>query len=112
MDQLGPELWMNVSDVFHIKGRGTVFTGRLEGQGRLNVGDMAMCEGVSWQVTAIEQFRATVTTADPGMDIGVLLKHGPPGILRNTRVYFQSKNGAAMGPQLSDLAPKKKRWRR
>ena len=24
-------LWMHVSDVFHIKGRGTVVTGRLDG---------------------------------------------------------------------------------
>lgn len=106
------ELWMSVSDVFHIKGRGTVLTGRLEGEGQLNVGDVAMCEGMSWPVTAIEKFRDTLMTADPGMDIGVLLRHGPPGMLRNTRVYFQSATGQGMGPQSSDLDSKKKRWRR
>ena len=106
------ELWMTVSDVFHIKGRGTVLTGRLEGQGQLNVGDVAMCDGMSWQVTAIEKFRATLMTADPGMDIGVLLRHGPPSMLRDTRVYFQSETDPGMGPQLSGLDSKKKRWRR
>jgi translation elongation factor EF-Tu-like GTPase len=41
MDQIpsdqawSPQLWMVVSDIFHIRGRGTVVTGLLEGDGEL-----------------------------------------------------------------------------
>ena len=50
MDQGSPQLWMHVSDVFHISGRGSVVIGQLEGSGYLNVGDMMTCAGRSWQV--------------------------------------------------------------
>jgi len=35
MDDAGPRLWMTVSDVFRLTGRGTVITGQLEGDGQL-----------------------------------------------------------------------------
>jgi translation elongation factor EF-Tu-like GTPase len=44
----GPGLWMTISDVFHIPGRGTVVTGQLEGYVPLNVGDSLVYDGASW----------------------------------------------------------------
>lgn len=118
MDQTGSALWMNVTDVFHIRGRGTVLTGRLDGQGQLNVGDYAVCEAGTWPVIKIEAFRATLETAAPGMDIGILLGSGPPtDRLRTTSVYFQpGKQGQMgpqqMGPQFTGIPQKKRRWGR
>jgi elongation factor Tu len=105
-----PELWMTISDVFHIRGRGTVLTGRLEGDGQLTVGDTALCGGQRWQVIGIEQFRVQLMTAEPGSDIGVLLGSGPVGdVLRGRTVQFEPST--ATGPQFTILPPKK-RWRR
>ncbi|HUC58008.1 MAG TPA: hypothetical protein VMA95_11440 [Streptosporangiaceae bacterium] len=116
MDSLDGGVWMPVSDVFHIRGRGTVITGQLQGTGELSVGDTAMCDGYSWPVAGIEQFRATVRTALPGSDIGVLLKDGPPGdMLRGQTLRFASGTGTPMagaGPQFTVIEPRKKRWRR
>ncbi len=106
------QLWMTVSDVFHIRGRGTVVTGLLEGNGQLNPGDTLVCDGLRWQISGIEQFRAVLMTAEPGSDIGVLLRHGPAGdALRGRTVQFE-KDTAAGNPQFTVLAPKRKRWRR
>lgn len=108
-----PGVWMGVSDVFHIKGRGTVITGRLEGNGQLNVGDIATCDGMRWKVNAIEMFGAKLKTAEPGVNIGVLLGNGPPrDVLHDRVVQFESDGGAVIGPQFSLVEPRKKRWRR
>jgi translation elongation factor EF-Tu-like GTPase len=100
---------MNVGDVFHIKGRGTVVTGLLEGNGDLRVGDALVCEGQHWPVSAIEAFRATLQVAEPGLNIGVMLRTGPPGdVLRGRLVQF------VPGPKNLGPPPglRKKRWRR
>lgn len=77
---------MYVADVFHIRGRGTVLTGRLEGQGQLDVGDYAVCEAGTWQVTKIEAFRATLETAAPGMTRSARRRAGQsPARLRTLR---------------------------
>jgi elongation factor Tu len=103
----GPGLWMTVSDVFHIPGRGTVVTGQLEGNVPLNVGDSLVCDGTSWQVSGIEQFRSRLTTAEPGSDVGILLRNGPPGdVLRGRAVTF-AQGTSGFGPR-----PGKRRWRR
>jgi translation elongation factor EF-Tu-like GTPase len=82
--------WMEVGDVFHITGRGIVVTGQLRGDVPLNVGDTMVCDGGHWEVSGIEQFRKTLTTAEPGANIGVLLKKGPPGdALRERVVAFE-----------------------
>ena len=113
MDQIGSSLWMNVTDVFHIRGRGTVLTGKLDGQGQLNVGDYAVCEAGTWQVIKIEAFRAELETAAPGMNIGILLGSGPPtDKLRTTSVYFQPGKQGLMGPQITGIPQKKRRWGR
>jgi translation elongation factor EF-Tu-like GTPase len=106
-----PGSWMTVSDVFRIPGRGIVVTGRLQGNVPLNVGDALVCEGARWQVSSIEQARSVRTTAEPGGDIGVLLREGPAGdVLRGRTVTFEP--GTAAGSPQSGLRPGKKRWRR
>jgi elongation factor Tu len=106
-----PGPWMTVSDVFHIAGRGTVVTGRLQGNFPLNVGDALVCEGARWQVASIEQARSVRTTAEPGCDIGVLLRKGPAGdVLRGRTVMFEP--GTAAGSPQSGERPGKRRWRR
>lgn len=113
MDGVGSQLWMAVDDVFHIKGRGTVVTGQLDGYGQLRVGDAMVCDdGQRWVVGGIEQFRTRLTTAEPGSNIGVLLPAAPAlGMLRGSRVWFESGGAAATdGPFPAD-ARKKRRWR-
>ena len=99
------DLWMTVTDVFYIPRRGTVVTGRLQGNVPLNVGDTLVCDDGRWTVSGIEQFRLTLTTATPGSNIGVLLKNGPGSdVLRDRTVTFEP--GIPAGGQ------KKRLWRR
>jgi translation elongation factor EF-Tu-like GTPase len=107
-----PGTWMTVSDVFHIRGRGTVVTGQLQGSTPLNIGDAMTCDGARWPVTGIEQFRAVLTTAMPGAEIGVLIAAGPGAdALRGRTVTFEP--GGAPGSQPFDgPPPRKSRWRR
>ncbi len=101
---------MFVEDIFHIRGRGTVVTGVLQGDGELTVGDTLLCAGVRCQVKGIEQFRSTLRSASPGANVGLLLADGiDRELLRGNTVQFQAKG--ASGPQL-DVSPQKKRWRR
>lgn len=67
---------MTVEDVFSIRGRGTVVTGKIE-QGVLNVGDMVELRGTydtrEIVITAIELFRKKVEQAGPGNYVGLVL---------------------------------------
>jgi elongation factor Tu len=64
---------MTIQDVFVIRGRGAVATGRVE-YGQLSVGDeVRINDGPAVRVDAIELFRKKVTTASAGEDIGILL---------------------------------------
>jgi translation elongation factor EF-Tu-like GTPase len=65
---------MTIEDVFAIRGRGTVATGRVE-SGQLRVGDELRVNG-SFTVTVdgIEAFRKKMDEANVGDNIGVLLK--------------------------------------
>ena len=107
-------LWMRVEDVFHIKGRGTVLTGRLDGTGELREGDMAACDGYASQVTRIEQFRAMVPVASPGASIGIMLRDNPPtDLIRGQTLQFTGSSGdAGPGPQFTVTPARKKRWGR
>ena len=69
---------MPIEDVFGIKGRGTVVTGRVE-RGVLRPGDEVEIIGFSYDTrrtvaTSVEMFRKILDEALPGDNIGVLLR--------------------------------------
>jgi len=65
---------MTVEDVFVIKNRGLVATGRVE-SGTLRVGDTVTIDGGQGvRVDAIEKFRKKLDEATVGENIGVLFK--------------------------------------
>ena len=70
-------LIMPVEDVFSIKGRGTVVTGRIE-QGIVKTGQtveiIGIKETVSTVVTGVEMFYKTLDEGEPGDAVGVLLR--------------------------------------
>jgi elongation factor Tu len=74
---------MSIEDVFSIKGRGTVGTGRIE-RGKCKVGDEVEIIGLMKQsrktvVTGVEMFNKTLDYGVAGDNVGVLLR----GIERN-----------------------------
>ncbi|MCR4263511.1 MAG: elongation factor Tu [Candidatus Roizmanbacteria bacterium] len=68
---------MPVEDVFSIKGRGTVVTGRV-GRGQLKVNEEVEIVGIrdskKTVVTGIEMFRKTLDDAQAGDNVGLLLR--------------------------------------
>jgi len=72
-----PFFRMTVEDVFSIKGRGTVVTGRIE-TGTVRVGDEITIQGRNGEkriiVSGIEMFRKTMNQAGTGDNVGLLLK--------------------------------------
>ena len=68
---------MPVEDVFAIKGRGTVVTGRVE-RGVIKVGDEVEIVGIDETrrsvVTGVEMFHKTLDDAEPGDAVGALLR--------------------------------------
>ena len=72
-----PFFRMTVQDVFSIKGRGTVVTGKIE-TGTLKVGDEVAVQGKNGEkrtvVTGIEAFRKILDQANVGDNVGILLK--------------------------------------
>jgi elongation factor Tu len=68
---------MPVEDVFSIKGRGTVVTGRIE-QGVVNVNDEIEIIGIKDTqksvVTGVEMFRKTLNRGEAGDNAGILLR--------------------------------------
>ena len=70
---------MPVEDVFSIKGRGTVGTGRIE-RGVVKVGDevaiigLHAAEGAKTVVTGVEMFNKTLDTGIAGDNVGLLLR--------------------------------------
>ena len=68
---------MPVEDVFGIKGRGTVVTGRVE-QGIIEVGQpieiIGLGETTPTVVTGVEMFHKTLDEGEPGDAVGVLLR--------------------------------------
>jgi elongation factor Tu len=68
---------MPVEDVFSIKGRGTVATGRVE-RGKLKVGEeveiLGLKDSKKSTVTGLEMFRKTLDDTQAGDNVGVLLR--------------------------------------
>jgi elongation factor Tu len=69
---------MSVEDVFSIKGRGTVATGRIE-RGLCKVGDDVEIVGLSQEkkksvITGVEMFQKTLESGEAGDNVGVLLR--------------------------------------
>ncbi|MCC6970787.1 MAG: elongation factor Tu, partial [Phycisphaerales bacterium] len=69
---------MSVEDVFSIKGRGTVATGRIE-RGMVKVGDTVEIVGLrsekkSTVVTGVEMFNKTLDSGMAGDNVGALLR--------------------------------------
>ena len=69
---------MAVEDVFSIKGRGTVATGRIE-RGVMKVGDPAEVVGLSAEnllttITGVEMFQKTLDQGQAGDNVGILLR--------------------------------------
>ncbi len=69
---------MPVEDVFSIKGRGTVGTGRVE-RGKIHVGDEVEIVGLAKEtrktvVTGVEMFNKTLEEGQAGDNIGLLLR--------------------------------------
>jgi len=68
---------MTVEDVFSIRGRGTVVTGRVE-QGSLGAGDVVELRGPGYTrevaVAAIEMFKRRVERVGPGDYVGLVLE--------------------------------------
>ncbi len=68
---------MPIEDVFSIKGRGTVGTGRIE-RGRVRVGDEVEIVGIlptrKTTVTGVEMFRKTLDEGIAGDNVGCLLR--------------------------------------
>ena len=69
---------MSVEDVFSIKGRGTVATGRIE-RGIVKVGDKVEIVGIKDEikettVTGVEMFNKTLDSGQAGDNVGCLLR--------------------------------------
>jgi elongation factor Tu len=69
---------MSVEDVFSIKGRGTVATGRID-RGVMKVGDPAEIVGLRKEnklttITGVEMFQKTLDSGQAGDNVGVLLR--------------------------------------
>jgi translation elongation factor EF-Tu-like GTPase len=86
---------MTVEDVFVIKRRGLVATGRVE-SGTLRVGDTVQIDGaLTATVDAIEIFRKSIDEANTGDNIGVLFKNVEKGQIDRGSVLTASGGDAA-----------------
>ena len=72
-----PKFHMIIDDVFSIRNRGTVVTGKID-DGELKVGDEIKIIGINGEktttVTGIEAFRKVINLAKPGDRVGIILK--------------------------------------
>ncbi len=75
--ELDKPFLMSIEDVFSIKGRGTVATGRIE-QGVININEEVEIVGIKDTrkvvVTGVEMFRKTLDRGEAGDNVGLLLR--------------------------------------
>ena len=86
---------MPIEDVFSIKGRGTVGTGRIE-RGRIKVGDPVEIVGLkpttTSVITGVEAFNKTLDEGQAGENVGVLLRGVEKEALERGQVLAQPKS--------------------
>ena len=86
---------MPVEDVFSIKGRGTVATGRVE-RGKAKIGDTLEIVGLgdtkSTVATGVEQFQKTLDEAIAGDNVGILLRGIEKEAIQRGQVLAQPKS--------------------
>lgn len=88
---------MTVEDVFVIRNRGVVATGRVEA-GTLRVGDVVSINGgPGVRVDAIEKFRKTIDEATTGENVGVLIKAIEKNQLDRGDVLTSSSSSSSYG---------------
>jgi translation elongation factor EF-Tu-like GTPase len=89
---------MTVEDVFAIRNRGTVATGRVE-SGALRVGDTIQIDGtLDACVDGIEVFRKSIDQANVGDNIGVLFKDVEKNQLNRGSVLTSSSSAYGEAP--------------
>src|SRR4051794_475990 len=87
---------MTVSDVFFIRGRGLVATGKVEA-GVLRVGDEVRVDGGEpVRVDGIEAFRKTLEQAGVGENVGVLMRGLDKGGVSAGAVLTSADESAAV----------------
>lgn len=60
-------------DAFNVTGRGLVLTGRIE-EGHINRGDFVFLPDKRLEIVGIEMFRKAFNTAQPGDNVGLLVR--------------------------------------
>jgi elongation factor Tu len=91
---------LTVEDVFVIKNRGVVATGRVE-SGTLRVGDTVQIDGtLAAQVDGIEVFRKSIDEAQTGDNIGVLFRGLEKGQLNRGSVLTASSSSYGEAPPI------------
>jgi len=87
---------VSVEDVFSIKGRGTVATGRIE-RGIVKVGDAAevvglKAENLATTVTGVEMFNKTLDQGQAGDNVGILLRGVEKDMIQRGQVICKPKS--------------------
>jgi elongation factor Tu len=91
---------LTVEDVFVIRNRGVVATGRVE-SGTLRVGDTVHVDGtLSAQVDGIEVFRKSIDQANVGDNIGVLFRGLEKSQLNRGSVLTSSSSSYGEAPPI------------
>ena len=83
---------MTVEDIFRIKNRGVVATGRVA-SGAVSVGDTVLADGTPFVVKGVEKFRKVTDSAAEGENVGLLFDDAAHDVL--TRGALLTGDGAA-----------------
>jgi elongation factor Tu len=108
---------LTVEDVFQIKNRGVVATGRVA-SGAISVGDTVVADGTPLVIKGVEKFRKVTDSATAGENVGLLFESSASAVL--TRGAVLTGDGATTaGPAATEdlqhriglgAPPRKRRW--